>query len=512
MSSPETQTAASGRFAPLTDGPVRTDRQFDLQNLSAEEREVLTADEFIIYGKANIEQWNEPAPGEDPIYIEMEALEERLDQLLALDNLSRRHDDTKVGDFRAEHTLESDATIHLDDGETLRFGAGETLRTGVIREGEALPGDNGTADEDALWLVANVYGKDDTEGSVLSYETRLGAYYGHLDGFSVTVYRREYDDTDRGAVISELDFLAVTIGEDELIKNKGSTFGVAEFQALFAPTATDDAGQSASIEETAEVAAARLRDRLTMGVFKNLFSQSREGLVSETIRTAQEEEVSLDDAASTVAGDDADHIQNQAEERLESISERLDGIEEEEMGRDDLAAEVADELGMDVEQVHALFAELEAAMGEDPEMPAEDDDEDDENDDGVDVDVEADAEGGDAPESTESVDISAEALQDRIDNRVAERVDAVLDEQGVVTEDDLDERMDGLSQQLDEMTETLSDNLTEQMDTEELADHIMSQMGDSTETPDPAGGNATNESDLKAEVDSVVDNMAFGQE
>ncbi|QCC57357.1 hypothetical protein [Natrinema thermotolerans] len=513
----KTTTAASGSFSPVTSGPVRTDTEYDLENLTEEEREVVTADDFIIFGKASIEQWNDPAPGEDHLYIEMDALEERLDQLLALMNLSRRHDDVKVGEFLAEHTLDEPTTIHLDDDETLRFDAGETLETQVVREGEPLPDGSGTADEDALWIVANVYGRyspDHPQGSILAQETRLGAYYGHLDGFSVTVLTREYDRTEKGKVSKAVDFMAVTIGEDELIKNKGSHFGVAEFQALFGDASeADDAGTtprrpaSEAGRRTAEDLGGSLQQRLTMSIFSHIFSQSKDSLVGETIQVAQQSEQSLPDAAADVVGDDgdADHIAQQAEEKLESIGDRL---EQEEMDRDDLAAEVADELGMDVEEVHKLFEELEAAVAaeegdepEDPEDPGDDPDEPD-----------------DEPEQEQQAGLGEEDVRNLVQQEVGDALEEHLgdletqSEDGgepgpdaeYVTQEEFDDRLSDLNQQLGETLDEAVDDVGES-----VAENIEQQL-ETGGTPDPSGGSATAESDIKSEVEGVVDAMTFG--
>jgi len=143
-------------------GRLRTDEDIQLENLTDEEQEVVEADEFIVYGKANIEQWDDRPEGEQ-LFIQMEALEDALDQLLALNNISRRHDDTRVGEPLEEYTLDEPSTVHLDEGESLELEAGDTIRAEVIREGEPLPGDNGDADESALWLPANLFGRSDTE-------------------------------------------------------------------------------------------------------------------------------------------------------------------------------------------------------------------------------------------------------------------------------------------------------------------------------------------------------------
>jgi|GEM_PF-2505887 len=506
-----TTTAASGSFSPITgQAPVRTDAEFDLENLTEEEREVVTADEFIVFGRASIEQWNDPGPGEEHLYIEMDALEERLDQLLALNNLSRRHDDVKVGEFLEEHTLDESTTIHLDDDETLRFDAGETLQTQVIREGEPLPDGSGPAEEDALWIIANVYGRNNPEGSVISQETRLGAYYGHLDGFSVTVYTREYDPVEKGKIATEVDFMAVTIGEDELIKNKGSHFGVAEFQALFGTggaTEADDAGTTSrrSAREagrrTAEDLGGTLQQRLTMSIFSHIFNQSKENLVGETIQVAQQSEQSLPDAAADVVGDDgdADHIAQQAEEKLESIGDRL---QQEEMDRDDLAAEVADELGMDIEEVHAIFDELEAAVaaeeGDKPDDYEDDEGEDDEPD-------EPEMQSGLGEDDVRDLvqQEVGDALEEHLDGLETQSEDGG-DDAEYITQEEFDERLSDLNQQLGETLDEAVDDVGES-----VATNIEQQL-QTGGTPDPAGGSATAESDIKNEVEGVVDAMTFG--
>jgi len=501
-----TTRAASGSFSPISQGPIRTDAEFDLDNLSEDEQKVVAADDFIIFGRASIEQWNDPAPGEEHLYIEMDALEESLDQLFALNNLSRRHDDVKVGEFLEEHTLDEETTIHLDDDESLAFEAGDTLKTQVVREGEPLPDGSGEADEDALWIVANVYGQNNPEGSTIATETRLGAYYGELDGFSVTVYTREYEPAEKGKVATEVDFLAVTIGEDELIKNKGSHFGVAEFQALFGTSGTDDAGTTrlrpSTGRRTAE-APGGLAKRLTMSIFNHLFSQSKDGLVGETIQVAQQSERSLDEAAAEVVGDDtdADHISEQAQERLDEISDELD---QEETDRENLAAEVSEELGMDKEEVMALFDELEAAVAaeEDDEPPADPDDDDD-----------------DEPDEQSGVDEDGlrELVQNEVSEAVSDAVEAQLADlepestQGdgssdaeYVTEgqleEQLEERLGDLEQQLGDAVGDLG---------ESVADNIEQQLQAGV-TPNPAGGSATAEGDLKQEVEGIVSGMTFG--
>lgn len=524
------QSTARGTFSPVShaDGPVRTDEAIELENLSEEEQEVVTADSFIIYGQANIEQWDDPEPGEESIYIEMDALADSLDQLLALENISWEHGDVRVGEPLEEYTLDEGTTVHLDRGESLEFDAGDTLRTQVIREGEPLPDGSGEAQEDALWLVANIYGRDHPGGSRISQSIRLGSYYGHLDGFSVTVDKLEVDPTDEGLVVHDVDFLAVTIGPDDLIKNEGSTYGVVAYEALFAES--DDALKTLTGRESAP-GSVRAEDSAADGLWpagepgpvqqimretlRNLFSKSRDGLATEAIRTAHDDEVSLHTAAAEVAPEDADpdQIVELAEEQLETIHDRL----EEEAGdtdRETLAAEVADDLGLDKEVVMAAFDQLEAASDDEDDMdndPEENTEEEQENGPTIESDRDlaefiadvkdipvdeamAMLEGleGEAATSQLVEEAVADAVDERLDEETAE-VD--IDTDQFVTEDQLDERLESLQ-------ESVSEDLSEKLDGigENIAENLSEQMATGG-TPDPAGGNASSETDLEAEAE-----------
>lgn len=469
--------ATRGRFGPVTfeqpvpDQRVRTDDDLDLDALSAEEQEVVTADEFVVFGKANIEQWNDPGPGEDHLYIEMDALENSLDQLLAIENISFAHQDVRVGEPLESHTLDTEATVHLDSGETLAFDAGDDLRTEVIREGDPLPGDNGTADEDALWLAANVFGRADPRGSRFSQQVRLGAYYGDLDGFSVTVDKLEVTPTEQGVRTHEVDFLAVTIGDDEQIKNPGSSFGVAEFQAEFRAAMFDRLGigpaRAASSDAAATTGAAEgaaqdspLGDIATMArnsIMQRLLGSSKDALAAEAIQQAYDDDsTDLETAAEQVAGDEADAVLEQAERKAEQLEEGIADIAAEQDDDpdadevEDAAADLADALGMDKEFIMDMIAEA-RAMADDmngPEGEAGDDYED--KDDYEDDDMEAEQ---------MSEDEVAAIVERQLDKRLpdgdlatSEEVQSAVEEamEGVATTEEIESQLDDLGSSLSE--------------------------------------------------------------
>lgn len=527
-----TSHAVSGTFSPVShaDESIRTDEAVELENLSAEEQDVVTADEFIIFGRANIEQFDDPEPGDEPIYIEMEALEANLDQLFALENISWEHGDVRVGEPLEEYTLDESTAVHLDRGDTLEFDAGDTLRTQIIREGEPLPDGSGEAEEDALWLVANIYGRDDPGGSRISQSIRLGSYYGHLDGFSVTVDKLEITPTDEGLFVHDVDFLAVTIGPDDLIKNEGSTYGVVAYEALFAEaddahTTVTGAGSGPAAVRAEDLGSRDNRplERVMRETLRNLFSKSRDGLATEAIRTAHENEVGLDEAAAEVAPDeaDADQIVELAEEQLETIHDRLEE-EADDTDRETLAAEVADDLGLDKEVVMEIFAQIEAAEDDmdDDERP---DDVDEEQDTGPTIESDRDlaefiADVKDVPvdeamamlEGLEGEAATSQLLEETIQEAVEERLDSESDSSDVdtdqfVTEEQLDERLadleasvsEDLDEQFEELGADIAENLSEQMAT--------------GGTPDPAGGNASSETDLKAQAEEWAEEIEVSE-
>lgn len=197
--------------------------EIDVEALPEEHQRALEADDFYIYGKASIEQWDDD---DVPTKIEMDALEDALDRFFESEAapgiISRYHQDIPVGRPVREVELKEDVTIQLaspeGDPETYEFGAGDTLRTHV-EDGD----DDGKPE---LWLASNL--ANDTEPAK---RARLLALQGDLDGYSVTIHRNDDELTQEGRKVTKCDLHAVTLGTGEQIKNSGSTFDVAEFKA-----------------------------------------------------------------------------------------------------------------------------------------------------------------------------------------------------------------------------------------------------------------------------------------
>lgn len=449
MSSRSISLPDEGSFGVVTGKTVDVDELQDLddESLTEAEREVLAADDFIVYGKASIEQYDDDTPAQK---IRMSAIEDALPQFFANNGLvSRRHKDTPVGEALREHTLDEPATMEIG-GETYSFDAGETLKTEVA--------------DDTLWLVANIFSEEtSTRGSLLSNQTRLGAYHGELDGFSVTVYTREFTQTEAGQEVTEVDFFAVTIGEDHLIKNEGSEFGVAEFKMF--------GGQSLRQQATTF---------MSNRVFNHLFGKSSENLAVETVTVAQEDGLSLNEAAEQVVDDDndAEAIAAEADEKLQDYEERLDALDEKKMDRSDLATEVADELGLSTEEVMTMFDQLESQTND---GDSESDDDDDSDDD---------------PDSKQS----PEGLTEKQRDEVAEVVADTLDDKEFVSQSDIDEKMSDLSEKmeegLDDVSEDIADNIAEKMET--------------VETPDPDTG-GDEDTELDGQMDELVSQFEVNQ-
>ena len=517
MSSNTQTTAAGGQFGTVGTEPQRVtanEVDVDLSDLDPTEQEIVSADEFVIFGKANREQWNAPGPGEDDLYIEMEAFEGNIDQLLALENISIGHNDVRIGEPLESHTLESDSTVHINSKESLQFSEGDTLRTGVYREGDELP--NGQeAKEDALWLVANLFGADDPRGSRFSQKARLGAYYGELDGFSVTVDKKDMTISDEGTVVHDVDFLAVTVGSDDMIKNPGSSFGVAEFQALLSggDTATDD---PANTGEDA-VRPGTLEELLSMsGILQRLLGSSRDALASEAIQQAHENEsIDLETAVEQVAGDDnRDAVMQAVEDRQESLEDGVENIVEQAddaEARENMASDLADELGVDEEVVMAAIDEIED-MQDDMADEAEDEgppgDAKEQGDYSNDEDDDTMEEEMDVNAIADAVDVEPEVVED-----ILELVDGDMEEEAVeqalenldtgVSED----RVEQLEQRVDEMTETVEEQLDGLGET--IGAKIEQQM-ETGSTPGPSGG-GVDAQDLESEASDWA-NFAEGDD
>ncbi|MEE6210844.1 hypothetical protein U3A55_11865 [Salarchaeum sp. III] len=198
--------------------------ELDVESLPAEYQQALEAEDFLVYGKASIEQYDRT---DDPIKIEMEALEDALDRFFKSENapgiISLYHDDIPVGVPVKQHELDEAASIQLEspDGEpeVYEFDAGDVLTTHVEDgDGDGRP---------ELWLLSNL-----ANDSEVAKQTRLRALEGDLNGYSVTIHRNRDEETETGRLVKKCDLHAVTLGEGEIVKNAGSTFGVAEYQAF----------------------------------------------------------------------------------------------------------------------------------------------------------------------------------------------------------------------------------------------------------------------------------------
>jgi len=225
---------AAGPDAPLGDVTKAGTNEIDVAALPDEYQAALEADDFYVYGKASIEQFDREEPPHS-IKIKMDALEAALERYFESEEapgiISLVHDDIPVGVPVREHTLDAPATLQLEtpDGEPeqYQFDAGDTLTTHVEDgDGDGRP---------ELWLLSNL-----ASDSEIAKETRLRALQGQLDGYSVTIHRNDDERTDQGRIVTACDLHAVTLGTSEIVKNAGSTFDVAEYQAFGAAPATGD--------------------------------------------------------------------------------------------------------------------------------------------------------------------------------------------------------------------------------------------------------------------------------
>ncbi|WP_220620671.1 hypothetical protein [Haloarcula rubra] len=211
-------------------GPLRSSitkegsNEIDVESLPEEYQAAIEADDFLVYGKASIEQYDR---SDDPIKIEMEALEDALDRFFESQEapgiISLYHDDIPVGVPVREHVLDEDTVIHLEspngEPERYEFEAGEKLTTHVEDgDGDGRP---------EMWLLSNLAGD-----SEMAKEVRIRALQNELNGYSVTIHRNRDEQTDDGRLVTQCDLHAVTLGTSEIVKNAGSTFGVAEYQAF----------------------------------------------------------------------------------------------------------------------------------------------------------------------------------------------------------------------------------------------------------------------------------------
>jgi hypothetical protein len=186
----------------------------NIDALEGELREAVEAEDFYIYGKASIEQWDTDDP---PTHIQMDALKGALDRFFESETapgiISRHHQDIPVGVPVESFEFETDTTLEIGD-ERYEFEAGDIATSHVEdADGDGRP---------ELWLAANI--SNDNE---MGKKTRVLAAQGDLDGFSVTIHRNDDEMTQEGRIVTDCDLHAVTIGTGSQIKNKGSQFDVA---------------------------------------------------------------------------------------------------------------------------------------------------------------------------------------------------------------------------------------------------------------------------------------------
>jgi len=160
------------------------------------EEPVFDADDFILYGPASVEQVDKE--GQE---IRMEALDGALDRYFESEEapgiISMKHNDVPVGVPARQWTTD------------------ENVLRSEVRG-------------DRMYLVANL--ANDTEKAK---EARLRALNGTFDGYSVTVYSKEYGrDEDGNKITTKCDLHAVTLGSDDQIVNPDATFDVVDYKSF----------------------------------------------------------------------------------------------------------------------------------------------------------------------------------------------------------------------------------------------------------------------------------------
>lgn len=500
----------AGGSSPLGQVKVKEDgtrrrELVDVESLDQESREAIEADDFVIFGRASVEIFDDDEPSQ---MLTMEALAEALPQLYEDGIISRRHKDIPVGEVIPEHELEETTQVQVGES-TLTFEAGEALQTQVVEEGEPRPGDgSGTASEDEFWIVAKL--KNNSE---IAKETRLRALSGDLDGFSVTIYAKEWKETDRGQVVTELDWHAVTIGEEHKIKNKDSRFGVAEFKARFEDALTgflpggSDASESAS--SAAEQISTKANTTMTNEFNGQLFTKAGQELGFDENR--------LQAAAELMQKADSDDV-DALREKADEIAEEHDGVDAESLvaTAKAMSGEESSKAAEDVTAILDKVEEeinpeariaLEAAMGgggvdtasddgdDEPEVGEEDADEakdgemkgDDPTDDDEDEEEKADDEPGEDVVTKEELDARLEEFQESI-------------KEETVSQEDLED----VKSNLEEATKSAIN---------ESLPGIVEDVGEKMatgETPSPAGGSTHDSVDYSEDIQGTFSPNAGG--
>lgn len=484
-------TSPLGQVKIKEDGTRRREL-VDVESLDQESRDAIEADDFVIFGRASVEMYDEDEPSQ---MLTMEALAEALPQLYEDGIISRRHKDIPVGEVIPEHELEESTRVQVGEN-TLTFDAGDTLTTQVVEEGETRPGGGGgSASEDEFWIVARL--KNNSE---IAKETRLRALAGDLDGFSVTIYAKEWQETERGQVVTGLDWHAVTIGEEHAIKNKESRFGVAEFKARFEdalagvlPGSSDASGSASSLAEQVH----QKTNTTIMSEFNGqLFTKagSELGLDESRLQATAELMQKADGPGSDGFREKADEIAEQHDVDVDTLvaSAKAMAGEDTKAGEDVTAIleQVEEEINPEAR------AALEIAMGEDAP-----------SDDGAGADAEEAAEG----EMKEAGSDEDDDYEEEDEDDDGPPADGKSTETGVpddvVTKEELDERLEELKseQVTQEDIESIKSDLEEASKSaiNEALPGIVEDVGEKMatgETPSPAGGSTHDSVDYGEDI------------
>lgn len=432
----------------------RTDSEIADANLSDVESEVASAEDFIVYGKASVEVFDDDTVSQK---IKMDAFDEALDQFFAQGgNISYQHKDVMVGEALESHTLDSNVSVTIGD-ETKEFSAGDTLETKV--------------EDDTLWLVAHIYGRSEDAGSDASVMTRLGAYRGDLDGFSVTIKNKEYENTANGQVIKEIDFHSVTVGTGDQIKNPDSMFGVAEFKLA------DYLSRRLTIDTKS----------MEMDILNKLRGASTEAIAEKTITHALSETYDLSESAKAVADEESvEDVQAKAEARLQDVQDKAED-------REDLVALLADMTDLTSDEINqALDTMLDSdeekaddeEADEEEEMEEEMEEEDEKADDEVEAHAEALADSMDVPVSRVMETLSTMEGDEEVESE--EKAD---DEPAGLTEDEVEDLVD---EKLEEAVESISETINEmESEVAETVSERVTEKLSTGSTPESDGADAT---------------------
>lgn len=225
--------------------------EVDPENPPEKFADAIEAEDFVIYGKASIEQLDrggEDSPVREVIDLSTDVVQQALDRFFTSEKapgiISLAHDDIPVGRPLREYELDEDTAVEID-GDTFEFDAGETLTTHVE------DGDQDGRPE--LWLLGDL-----ANDTALARKVRLAVLLGELDGYSVTFGRNDTEPTSGGRKVTEWDLFSVTLAPGEMVANPGAEFDVAGFKARFEGFAL--AGPDAVAEAVAEEIRATARE------------------------------------------------------------------------------------------------------------------------------------------------------------------------------------------------------------------------------------------------------------